>query len=310
MSLRKSCCVPRVPALPSAKGIIPDVTVADRGFTSRFISVPGGRACVGTDTPLIPDDGEGPQRFVRLKPFSIDPYAVTNAWFAEFVAQTGYRTAAELYGWSLVFWDFADPEVQHQRISATPWWCKVDGADWSHPYGPNSTIDQLADHPVTHVSWNDANAFCNWAGVRLPSEAEWECAAQKTTGSEKFPWGDMEPDDAFTPCNIWQGTFPNENTALDGFAATAPVGSFSPDDRGLFDMSGNVWEWCNDPFFVRSQKAAAKRRNAAAKAAKDKVLKGGSYLCHKSYCYRYRIVARTSASPESSSGHMGFRVVI
>ena len=190
-----------------------------------------------------------------------------------------------------------------------PWWCKVDGAMWAKPNGLGSSVDNLSDHPVTHVSWNDANAFAKWAGARLPTEAEWEHAARGDIHGAIFPWGLEDPTDAKPLCNIWQGEFPHKNTVKDGYEATAPVNSFTPNQLGIFNMVGNVWEWCSDPFIIRSQKKQARHRNAAARANGERLAKGGSYLCHNSYCYRYRIAARTGLSANSSAGHLGFRLV-
>ena len=276
-----------------------------------MIRLPGGWARTGTDEPFLPQDGEGPPRRSRINSFAIDPFAVTNYWFGEFVTETGYRTEAESFGWSAVFFAFL-PET----LRATPgadtasWWRKVDGSCWRYPEGPNSSIEDRWNHPVVHVSWNDAQAFATWAGGRLPTEAEWEYAAHGGMKAGRFPWGDREPDDtAVLPCNIWQGTFPTQNTAADGFAGTAPVDAFEPNGFGLYNMVGNTWEWCADAFRIHSISKSAKLRNAAAQASSDRVTKGGSYLCHKSYCYRYRIAARSGVSAETSIGHVGFRMV-
>ncbi len=277
----------------------------------RAVRIDGGRRVrIGEDDSPLPQDGESPSRVVAVKPFAIDPFAVTNAWFAAFVSDTAYRTDAERFGWSLVFKDFVPSAPPDPAMSGAPtWWRKIDGACWRHPEGPASSIADRADHPVVHVSWNDAVAFAAWAGGRLPDEAEWECAARGTLQDARFPWGDGEPDDSdFQPCNIWQGEFPTHNACKDGFAGTAPVGSFAPNSVGLFNMVGNAWEWCADAFRVRSLARHARLRNEAAQANAERVLKGGSYLCHRSYCYRYRIAARTGVSPDSSTGHVGFRL--
>ncbi|WP_244444562.1 formylglycine-generating enzyme family protein [Nitratireductor basaltis] len=276
----------------------------------RFVTLEGGQSWVGTHRQLFREDGEGPPRKVRIKPFRIDPHTVTVRWFTEFVEQTGYLTDAEHYGWSLVFHSFVADAQNYRRVIETPWWLQVESADWKHPFGPASAIEGLEDHPVTHVSWNDARAFAAWAGGRLPSEAEWEYAARGGSPGATYPWGEAEPDDELVLCNIWQGDFPRHNTAKDGFAGTAPVRSFSPNGYGLYNMSGNVWEWCADLFRVRSLTSSAKRRNAAAVTANQRVMKGGSFLCHRSYCHRYRISARTAASADSSTSHVGFRIVV
>ena len=277
----------------------------------RIVRIRGGRIRVGDDAGPLPQDGESPSRTVTIKPFAIDPHAVTNKWFSDFVDATGYRTDAERFGWSLVFKAFADAASGAVDSPDAPsWWRRVEGACWRHPEGPHSTIADRGDHPVVHVSWNDAVAFAAWAGGRLPSEAEWECAARGTLADARFPWGDRDPDDTtFQPCNIWQGNFPSHNARTDGYASTAPVDSFAPNSVGLFNMAGNTWEWCADAFRVRSLARTARERNEAARAAGERVLKGGSYLCHRSYCYRYRIAARTGVSADSSTGHVGFRLV-
>jgi formylglycine-generating enzyme required for sulfatase activity len=248
---------------------------------------------------------------VNIRPFAIDPFAVTNDWFARFVAATGHRTEAERCGWSLVFAPLVRDGSKAMASEDGPsWWRRVEGAWWKQPEGPQSTLDGRMDHPVVHVSWNDAVAFAAWAGGRLPAEAEWEYAAAGGVAGAIYPWGNEEPDDAsFTPCNIWQGEFPTRNTAADGYLSTAPADAFAPNGYGLFNMVGNTWEWCADAFRVRSLARAAKDRNERARAAGERVLKGGSYLCHRSYCYRYRIPARTGVSADSSTGHVGFRVV-
>jgi sulfatase modifying factor 1 len=266
---------------------------------------------MGVDKSPLPQDGESPSREVNVRPFAIDPYAVTNDWFSEFALATGYRTEAERQGWSLVFAAFVPDGARALASSDAPsWWRRVDGACWKHPEGPQSDLSDRLDHPVVHVSWNDAVAFAAWAGGRLPTEAEWELAATGGLAGAIYPWGDKEPDDAaFTPCNIWQGDFPMRNTAADGYLSTAPTDAFAPNGHGLFNMVGNTWEWCADAFRVRSLARAAKERNARARAAGERLLKGGSYLCHRSYCYRYRIAARTGVSADSSTGHVGFRLV-
>ena len=176
------------------------------------------------------------------------------------------------------------------------------------PFGPGSNISKLSNHPVVHVSWNDAKAFAKWAGGRLPTEQEWEHAARGGLGDVKFPWGDQEPNDTdFFPCNIWQGEFPKNNLFRDGYLGSAPVSAFAPNGYGLYNMIGNVWEYTSQPFKVRSLKKTVKRAHAEKHGYK--LLKGGSFLCHASYCYRYRIAARMGNSANSSTSHQGFRLV-
>ncbi|MEO3470408.1 formylglycine-generating enzyme family protein [Roseomonas sp. CAU 1739] len=305
----KACCVPsRTTAATVAATPRADAMPAS-ARRNHVVDIPGGAATIGTDAPVFRGDGEGPARRVTLRAFRLDACAVTNARFAAFVAAAGYRTEAERFGWSFVFRDFLLPGQVAESPEATPWWCKVDGACWHAPEGPGSSVVDRPDHPVIHVSWTDAVAFADWVGGRLPSEAEWEHAARGGATDARFPWGDEEPtDDTAHLCNIWQGAFPQRNTLADGFAGAAPVGCYPPNAHGLYDMAGNVWEWTGDPFRVRSLGVAAKARNRAAAAAKERVMKGGSYLCHRSYCYRYRIAARVGHSPDISAGHTGFRL--
>lgn len=287
-----------------------DVSRADQSgyYTGPVVDIPGGTAQIGTAQPQIRDDGEGPLRRKKIKPFRISSMTVTNADFAEFVADTGYVSEAERIGWSFVFFsDVPSTQKATQGVVGTEWWRVVNGATWYAPHGPGTTTI-APDHPVVQVSWNDAVAYALWCGGRLPSEAEWEHAARGGLGDVRFPWGNTDPDDdEHTPCNIWQGVFPNHNTKRDGFPHTAPAKSFEPNGYGLFNMVGNVWEWTGEPFRVKSLKKSAARKMEAMKG--HKLLKGGSYLCHRSYCYRYRIAARSGNTPDSATPHQGFRVV-
>jgi formylglycine-generating enzyme len=272
------------------------------------IRIAGGPTLVGTDTAFIAEDGEGPPRSVKVSDFFLEPFAVSNARFRDFVEDTGYVTDAERFGWSYVFSGLLCDDAAPATPQIPEWWRKAKHASWRQPEGAGSTIETRLDHPATHISWNDASAFSRWIGGRLPTEAEWEYAARGGDQEATFPWGSEEPSDEFTPCNIWQGTFPSQNTLKDGYLGTAPVDSFVPNPFGLYNMSGNVWEWCSDAFKVRSLSRSAKGRNKQASREDEHVLKGGSYLCHKSYCYRYRIAARSGRSTDTSAGHTGFRV--
>ena len=301
------CCTP---ARPDKKTIIPfKIKNSEKQFNKNAIVIPGGNSIIGTNSPIIPEDGEGPIRKIKINPYKISETTVTNAEFRSFVDETKYLTDAESFGWSFVFWKQIPNNVEVTLgVSGANWWRRVDGACWHAPNGPKTQENCLPDHPVVHISWNDAIAYANWAGGRLPSEGEWEHAARAGQGDVLFPWGNTEPDDDFfTPCNIWQGQFPDTNTAKDGFLTTAPVRSFSPNSWGIHNMVGNVWEWTNDAFKLGHLDNSDKENIPSFESYK--IFKGGSFVCHRSYCYRYRIAARSGASPESSSSHYGFRVV-
>jgi formylglycine-generating enzyme required for sulfatase activity len=259
-----------------------------------MVLIPGGTFLMGTaDVEGYPEDHEGPVREVELDPFWIDSCSVTNAEFTSFVEATGYRTMAEACGWSFVFHALLAPEAESAAfgvVAAAPWWRAVRGAEWRHPEGPGSDLAERADHPVVHVSWNDAVAYCTWASATLPSEAQWERAARGGLSQKRYPWGDELRPDGRWRCNIWQGAFPERNTAEDGYLSTAPVRTYEPNGFGLYQMAGNVWEWCADRW-----------------SAETMVMRGGSYLCHESYCNRYRVAARSSNTPDSTTGNLGFR---
>ena len=256
-------------------------------------------------------DGEVPVHAVQVRGFSIDATTVTNADFARFVDATGYRTDAEEFGYSAVFHlALAAPESHIVGIPAqTPWWRGVSGADWRHPGGSLSDLDGLSDHPVVHVSWNDAIAYCAWAGRRLPTEAEWEYAARGGIDGARYPWGDDDVDAGGWRANIFQGSFPDENTIDDGWLTTAPVRSYAPNGYGLWQPVGNVWEWCSDFFDPRYYDGPPSTDPTGPAAGSSRVLRGGSYLCHASYCNRYRNSARSHNTPDSSMGNAGFRTV-
>ncbi len=302
----KSCCTPSADRLSPAL----DTCVAPAAPPPEIevVAIPGGKALIGTDFPVLAEDEESPCRTKTLKPFQMMRTTVTNALFEAFVADTGYVTEAEKFGWSFVFFsDVSGVVPETEGVVGTTWWRKVDGAQWRLVNGPGSESALYADHPVTHVSWRDARAFANWAGGRLPNEAEWEHAARGGLSDAPFPWGVTEPNDTdHMPCNIWQGAFPQSNTGADGYLTTAPARSFEPNGYGLFNMCGNVWEWTSDPMKLRSLSKRTKERMRSLKGAK--LLKGGSFLCHKSYCFRYRIPARTFTTPGTTTTHQGFRL--
>ncbi|WP_045518937.1 formylglycine-generating enzyme family protein [Neobacillus niacini] len=312
---KKSCCsVTRVASEPNremAEQVFSLKEKRNRRHMDQMVNLPGGEFLMGTeDQEGFLADGEGPVRKVFIKPFAIDRYTVTNKQFQEFVEETNYVTEAERFGWSFVFHLLVSDDVKRtvkNSVSGTPWWFVVDGAYWKQPEGADSTIEAKLDHPVVHVSWNDAIAYCNWAGKRLPTEAEWEYAARGGLEGKKYPWGDELLIDGKQQCNIWQGNFPIENSLDDGYLSTAPVQSFQENGFGLYNVVGNVWEWCSDWF---SPYHASVVNPTGPSTGETKVMRGGSYLCHESYCNRYRVAARTQNSPDSSTGNIGFRCAV
>jgi sulfatase modifying factor 1 len=276
-----------------------------------MIRLPGGTFLMGTDDGQgFREDGEGPVREVTLDPFLISPHATTNAEFSRFVEETGYKTEAERFGWSFVFHLFITGKAKKKirgAVDAAPWWKAVAGAHWRRPEGPGSGIKTRMKHPVVHVSHNDALAYCDWARKRLPTEAEWEFAARGGLEQKRYPWGDTLTPDGEHLCNIWQGEFPSKNTRKDGYAGTAPVDAFPPNGFGLYNVSGNVWEWCLDWFSATYHVGNVRTNPTGPPSGGSRVIRGGSYLCHKSYCNRYRVAARSSNTPDSSTGNSGFR---
>jgi len=304
-----SCCTPAAIArVVSPESELPRSAVPR--FDNDAVEIPGGVALVGTGRPILRGDGEGPLRKKRVATFRMAATTVTNRQFAAFVKDTGFITEAERIGWSFVFYQqVAGSVADTAGVPALDWWRRVNGASWHDVDGSGvHTARDIPDHPVIHVSWHDAQSYARWAGGRLPSEAEWEHAARGQRGDVRFPWGDDEPDDsAHFPCNIWQGDFPRENLGLDGHLFTAPVKSYLPNGYGLYNMVGNVWEWTREPFTIRSLRRAARTRQEMQRGYR--LLKGGSHLCHASYCYRYRIAARSGNAPDTATTHQGFRMV-
>lgn len=303
------CCAPSG-LEHNAIGVPPQPARAEVALPSRLCRIPGGAFLMGgNDWDRQPLDGEGPVRLVHVDDFAIEAAVVTNADFAFFVSATGYRTQADRDGWSFVFREFASKSDLENALGAdpsAPWWVAIPGASWAHPEGPSSTVAGRDDHPVVHVSWFDAEAYCRWAGKRLPSEAEWEKAARGGIDQRRFPWGDDLLADGVHHSNVWQGEFPDHNLAEDGYSGTAPVRSYEPNGYGLYNVSGNVWEWCSDWWSV-SFPDGPLRNPTGPRQGTLKVMRGGSYLCHDTYCNRNRLAARTSNTPGSAAGNLGFR---
>lgn len=305
-----------------------------------MVWIPAGEFVMGTqaETPL---KNEQPAHRVRLDGFWMDETEVTNAQFREFVKATGYVTTAEktpdweemkkqlppdtpkpgpdvLVAGSMVF----SPTNEAVPLTEfTRWWKWVPGANWKHPEGPESSIDGRENHPVVHVSFDDALAYAKWAGKRLPTEAEWEYAARGGLVQKRFVWGDQAPtelDGKLT--NIWQGSFPYSNTKVDGFDRTAPVKTYPPNGYGLYDMAGNVWEWCSDwyradAYHQRTSEVVVNPTgpndfwDPAEPLTPKRVIRGGSFLCHVTYCESYRPAARRGGAIDTGMCHNGFRCV-
>ncbi len=296
--------------------------------TKEMVLIPGGTFWMGSETG--PADSR-PEHQVKVDAFWIDQHEVTNEQFARFVESTDYVTTAErtpssddfpgvsadqLVPGSLVFTPplTKDPSLDQ----ALSWWQFVPGADWRHPEGPGSGIEDRTKHPVVHVSWDDAVAYCKWAGKRLPTEAEWEYASRGGLDRKEYVWGDEEQPLGRHAANIWQGRFPHDNTKEDGFVATAPVGAFPGNGYGLYDMAGNVWEWCADwyrpDYYAHSSATNPLGPDSSydpdEPGARKRVERGGSYLCTDAYCGSFRPARRMKTSPDTSLCHTGFRGVI
>jgi formylglycine-generating enzyme len=319
--------------LETRSALLPSTAVAIDLDT--MVRMPGGEFAMGSNE-FYPD--EAPVRRLTVDPFWIDPYPVTNDRFAAFVEDTGYVTMAErvpdaelypgarpedLVPGSLVFTMTAGPVDLHNYGN---WWRWIHGAQWRHPTGPDSDLEGLGDHPAVHVAFEDAIAYCDWIGGTLPSEAEWEFAARGGLEGKRFAWGDDDPQETAPVANTWQGRFPYQNTKLDGYFRTSPVGSYPANGFGLFDMAGNVWEWTDDWYVDRpgtliEHACCAPRdpRGGTEEESLDptkpetpiprKVIKGGSHLCTPQYCYRYRPAARQPQMLDTSTSHLGFRVI-
>lgn len=309
---KPSCCMPREQRDANLQSIAPAPSFAvTRQATAPMISLEAATFLMGTDYPHgFPADGEGPVRPVTLSAFAIDVYPVTNAEFAKFIEATGYQTEAEQFGWSFVFWSHIAKErfatVVEDTVAAAPWWCKVPKAYWKAPEGPGSSLAGKEHCPVVHVSWKDASAYAAWAGKVLPTEAQWEYAARGGLEQKIYPWGDELTPQGKHMSNVWQGSFPKQDEGEDGFAGICPVDAFPPNGYGVYGATGNVWEWCAD-WFSPDHSHDGTIDPQGPSTGQARVMKGGSFLCHASYCNRYRVAARTANTPDSSASNIGFR---
>jgi formylglycine-generating enzyme required for sulfatase activity len=342
----KTCCTAAVPnrfgAKPNSKFTVHKEEIRPSVKNSEgMVWIPGGTFSMGGDNNQARQD-EFPKHAVKLDGFFMDATEVTNAQFAKFVAKTGYITTAE----KDINWedlkkqlpsDTPKPEAETLKAASlvfvptegevslrdySQWWSWSHGANWKHPKGIDSDIIGKENLPVVHISWDDANAYCQWAGKRLPTEAEWEFAARGGLEKNTYVWGNDSVVDEKKQCNYWQGIFPYKNDVTDGFFGAAPVKSFEPNGYGLYDMAGNVWEWCADNYtynyyneFEKVQtainpKGPLKSYDPDEPLVAKRVMRGGSFLCNESYCSGYRASARMKSSPDSSMEHLGFRCVV
>ena len=309
----------------------PESIASEYKRMNDMVLINGGTFKMGSDKPIFPADGEGPGRKTAISSFYMDIHEVSNSEFARFVAATGYKTEAESFGDSFACDYFLSNDTistVQQAVKAAPWWVPVKGADWRHPEGPDSSIvgeskisidgkneylDKKSDrmtHPVLHVSWNDAVAFCKWAGKRLPTEAEWEYSCKAGKEDRLFPWGNKwMPNDKYF-ANTWtpgEGGFPTENDGDDGYKMTCPVDEFPTNAYGLHNMIGNAWEWVSDNWGIRHDASVLQKDPTGPEVGQSKVKKGGSFMCTLGYCYRYRCVARSENTADSSALNLGFR---
>ena len=331
-------CSSNMPSRFTAANDVSGIT-AGEGTTEGMVWIAGGEFLRGaSDKEGRPD--EYPQHKVKVNGFWMDATEVTNAQFKKFVEATGYITTAErkpdweelkkqlpagtpqpdasqLVAASLVF---TPPNHPVPLNDVGQWWSWKPGADWKHPQGPESNINGKDDYPVVHISWDDAVAYCKWSGKRLPTEAEWEYAARGGLKDDKYPWGNEDIEAGAPKANTWQGRFPDVNTQKDKYYGLAPVKSYAPNGYGLYDMAGNVWEWCSDWYrndlyqqlkntTSVNPKGPQNSYDPTEPAIAKKVMRGGSFMCNGSYCKGYRVTSRMKSSPDTGLEHTGFRCV-
>ncbi|MFT4068027.1 formylglycine-generating enzyme family protein [Paraburkholderia sp.] len=306
----RACCTPHRSAQSDCRSE-PRDAVAEPGYEGTLIQLKGRAFEMGTDAVEgFASDGEGPARRVFVADFALGATTVTNREFGAFVRATGYITTAEQIGTSFVFYLQVTASRREQMRRVAPglhWWLDVEGACWQRPEGPGSHIHDRPGHPVVHISWDDAQAYCAWAKCRLPTEAEWEFAARGGLIGKRYPWGDVLEPDGRARCNIWQGDFPRSSTAEWGIGPMH-ADAFEPNGLGFYNMSGNVWEWCADWFSPQYHALTEPDDPRLDVPTGKRSMRGGSFLCHDSYCNRYRVAARSSNTPTTSASNIGFRV--
>jgi len=302
-----SCCC--LPGASINKKYSDDMTVA-RGTghsSAAMLTLTGGWFRMGANDNPHPDDGEAPERDVFVDSFTLAATAVTINEFSKFVQATGYCTVAERHGVSFVFHAHCDPNESWPAAAQAPWWRQVAGACWHSPDGSWRAANTTPNDPVTHIAHDDALAYCRWSNTRLPTEAEWEYAARGPHTGQPFPWGDTLECDGSHRANVWQGEFPDNNNGDDGYAGVAPVDAYGPQGFGHYNMIGNVWEWVADRFTSLHTPRATRNPQGPLNGSRW-VAKGGSYLCHASYCTRYRTSSRQALPADTTTGNVGFRV--
>jgi formylglycine-generating enzyme required for sulfatase activity len=279
--------------------------------TSNMISLDKGSFLMG-GTSKQARENEFPQHNKVVNAFLIDKYEVTNAQFKTFIEQTNYITTAER-SIEIEGETFPPGALVFNGNNPNNWWDFIEGANWKHPYGPNSSIKEKDNYPVVQVSWYDAMAYAHWANKKLPTEAQYEYASRGKLKSNMYPWGN-DYNEAILYSNFFQGEFPTKNTIIDNYEKSAQVGSFKPNSVGLYDISGNVWEWCLDTYYPNAYSKTDNLEDGSFQkyynSKQQKVMRGGSYLCNESYCTGYRSAARMSSSPDTGLEHTGFRCVL